>query len=59
MKWVTIMARLEFIAFYTFPPESKGGMSLLCSLRPFVVVLWHFHVAGQKFEEILQHLKIL
>ena len=35
---------------------NKGGMSLSCGLRPFVVVWRHFHVAGQNFKEILQHL---
>ena len=36
-----------------------GGGSLWCGLPPFVVVWWHFHVAGWTFEEILQHLKTL
>ena len=35
---------------------NKGGMSLLCGLWPFVVVWWHFHVAGWYFEKIIQHL---
>ena len=36
---------------------NKGGVSLWCGLRPFVVVWRHFHVAGRYFEKILQHLK--
>ena len=37
--------------------NQQGDVSLWCCLRPFVVVWWHFHVAGRTFEEILQHLK--
>ena len=35
----------------------KVGVSLWCGLQLLVVVWRHFHVAGQYFEEILQHLK--
>ena len=36
---------------------NKGGVSLSCGLRPFVVVWRHFHVGGWNFEEIFQHFK--
>ena len=36
---------------------NKGGVFLSYGLQPFVVVWWHFHVAGQNFKKILQHLK--
>ena len=36
---------------------NKGGVSLSGGLRPFVVFWQPFHLAGQNFEEILQHLK--
>ena len=55
------MARLKFIGLFTLSQggnrNQQGGVSLWCGLRPFVVVWWHFHVAGRNFEEILQHLK--
>ena len=31
--------------------NQQGGMFLWCGMRPFVVTLWHFHVAGRNFEE--------
>ena len=37
--------------------ESTRGHVPWCGMPPFVVVWWHFHVAGQNFEEILQHFK--
>ena len=55
------MALLKFIDLFTLShggnQNQQGGVSLWCGLRPFVVVWQHFHVAGQNFEEILQHLK--
>ena len=36
---------------------NKGGGVPLMRPQPFVVVWRHFQLAGQNFEEILQHLK--
>ena len=48
------MARLKFIGLFTLSHAAtginKGGVSLWCGLRPFVVVWRHFHVAGRNFE---------
>ena len=35
---------------------NKEGVSFWCGIQPFIVVWWHFHVAGWNFEEIFQHL---
>ena len=55
------MAWLKSIGLFTLSHggnwNQPGGVSLWCGLWPFVVVWRHFHVAGQNFEEILQHLK--
>ena len=55
------MVWLTFIGLFTLSDGSnqnqQGGVSLWCDLWPFVVVWQHFHVAGQNFEEILQHLR--
>ena len=57
---VTIMVLLKFIGLFTIFHSGnwnqQGGVSLRCGMRPFVVVWRHDHVAGQNFEEILQHL---
>ena len=54
------MTLLKFIGLSTFSHGGgryeQGGVSLWHDMQPFVVAWWHFHVAGQNFKEILQHL---
>ena len=46
------MAQLNFIGLFSL---SHGGHGNQQGGVPFIVVWRHLHVAGQYFEEILQH----